>query len=169
MIMGLSKPTSKIAPVRGRRWVPSLLALLLVGAYLVSGRTLPPLEGWGSDYQVAMAQAARTDRKVLVAFHMNGCAPCVAMERTVLRSERVRNALKAFVPIRVNVDEDRELANRFRVIATPMFAVVDARERLLARCEGFQRAEAFAQFLDRAAALPDLSEPTLGSSPPSAP
>ena len=125
----------------------------LATLYFITIRPGSIPEGWGTDYQAARAEAARTagsksdGRKVLIAFYMAGCPPCAAMDRLVLSTAAVRSALEAFVPVRVDVDQDRELANHFEVFGTPTFAVVDADGRILAKCEGYQPVAAFIKFL----------------------
>ena len=138
---------------------PAILVAAVLGLYYVTMRPSEPLEGWQLDYASALTQAAGTDRKLVVAFHMEGCPPCRAMEQQVLASPSVREALEAFIPVRVDASRQRELANLFGIEGTPTYAIVDSSGRVLARCEGFQPVEAFVEFLKggshrRAAAVP---------------
>ena len=131
------------------RWGPALLLAGMAALYFVTTRPAPIPEGWGTDYGAAFAEAAAEDRKVLIAFYMQRCPPCTAMDRMVLSTSAVKSALAAYIPVRVDVDEQRELANRFEVLATPTYAVVDAEGGVLARCEGYQPVETFIKFLTR--------------------
>ena len=135
---------------RLRDWTPVLFAAALVALYYVTTQTGSSLESWSTDYTATMAQAASTDRMVLVAFYSEGCPSCAAMNRGVLNSPAVREALAGFIPVKVNVACERKLANSLGVVGTPTYAVLDARGKLLAWCDGYQPVDQFVRFLGRA-------------------
>ena len=83
------------------------------------------------------------------------------MDRTVLNQDPIKAALKDYVPVRVDTNRHPELAARFGALATPTYAVINSRGRLLARCEGLQSVEGFLSFLKRAA-----NSPLLPADPP---
>jgi len=136
------------------RWALIIAGLLVVGVYVASSRPVPPPPGWSSDFAGASSEASQSGRPLLVAFHMSSCPPCVAMDRTVLRSEAVQHALSSFVPVRVNADTDWALARRFGVGATPTYAIITPPETVVARVEGFQAEDDFLAFLSVAAGKP---------------
>lgn len=142
-------------PERGRSGSrgPILLVACAVGFYVlyfVSPWSKPVLAEWNTDFHAALEEAAATDQSLLIAFTMRGCPPCRAMESQVLGTSEVRGALQAFVPVHIDVDRQREIANRFEVFATPTYAVVDVKGNLLAQCSGYQPVDAFLEFLRRA-------------------
>ena len=137
-------------PRRRSSWGGVVFVAALVVAYLVVTRPTPPPEGWGSDYGAALEQAAGSDRKVICAFYLDGCPPCKVMDRTVLITAEVKEALRGFVPVRVNMAREPELAARFGVIAAPTYVVVGADGRMLAGYVGSATVEQFVEFLKRA-------------------
>lgn len=144
-------------PTRRRdrwRWGPWAFFVGLAALYFIGSRPTPPPEGWGDDYTAALAAATEEERNVLVAFYMPGCVYCDVMDRSVLPVAEVRSAVEGFVPVRVNLMEERELANRVGAIGAPTYVVLDARGNLLAKTEGYQPVESFMQFLSRASILP---------------
>ena len=152
---GPSEATNGSAPSAGppqagrrTRWVPALLTLTVFVVYYVATRPGPPLEGWGGDIPSAIAQAASTDKKVLIAFHTDDCPPCVVMERTVLNTARVQKALDGYIPVMVDPFRQYTQARGLGVFATPTYVVLDSSGRLLARAEGLQSAERFLKLLD---------------------
>ncbi len=157
---------------RGKRGFPRSLWLVLVCVlvlYFVSTRSVGVPDGWHTDYEAALSEAAANREKLLVAFHMEWCPPCSAMKRTVLSARAVESALEGYVAVFVDVDDRPDLANRFEVLGTPTYAVVDESGRLLAKCEGYQPADAFVSFLERAStvSLPgDISAEELRPSGP---
>ncbi len=126
----------------------------LAGLYLLGTRPTPVPEGWGTDFTAATRVAAEEHRNILVAFYMPGCVYCDMMDRSVLPAAEVRAAIKGFVPVRVNMEEERELANRVGVMGAPTYAVLDARGNLLTKAEGYQPVDRFVRFLSRASTLP---------------
>ncbi len=133
-------------------WGLAFFVVCLIALYSITAGPAVVPEGWGTDYEAALTQATTGKRNVVVAFHMSACPPCLLMDRTVLGSSAVQEALGGFVPVRVDVDERRDLSARFGVFATPTYAVLDTEGRLVARCEGYQSVKAFVTFLERGAA-----------------
>jgi thioredoxin-related protein len=130
------------------------VAIVLV---FVLNRPVPVPEGWHTDYAAAVEEASRTDRNLLVAFAMRGCAPCASMDRSVLPSAAVTSALDRFVPVHVDLVSQRSLADRYDVFAAPTYAVIDPQGELLARCEGYKSVDQFVAFLDSASSkLPPM-------------
>lgn len=151
------------------RWGSVALIVGVVALYLAATRPVPPPEGWSGDFRAALALATATNRSVLVAFHMNHCTPCVAMDRTVLRTDDVKKVLEHFVPLLVDVDRQRGLANRYGVFATPTYAVLNSRGALLAQCQGFQPVDEFVRFLRQASTLSSSVTESSGQPIPDAP
>jgi len=109
-------------PTRAERWGPTLpIASALVLYFFLTRPTAAPA-GWGNDYEAAIQEAGATGRNLILAFYSEGCPPCTAMDRTVLGTDAVRRALAEYVPVRVNVASQPELARRYQVFATPTIA-----------------------------------------------
>jgi len=161
--------TDRPRPRKGelKRWGPAGLALLVVAFYYLATRPGPAPEGWLTEFGPATAQAAATNRCMLVQFTLPGCPACVTMKRTVLNKSQVIDALREFVPVHIDASKESELATRFGVYVTPSYAVVDPDGRLLAKAEGYVPVDEFVAFLNRAAAL--TVRPEVALPPPSAP
>jgi len=132
---------------RVERWGPTLLIASAFGLYFLVSRPAAAPTGWGDDYASALRHAGATRRHVIIAFYSEGCPPCAAMDRTVLGTPEVREALLGYVPIRLDVNRDREAAQRHQVVATPTFVVINEAGRVLARREGYQSVEELVAFL----------------------
>ncbi len=139
-------------------WTTVGLLVGILAIFVVMSMPAAAPAGWGEDFDEAVAAAADKQSYLIVAFHMQGCSPCREMERTVLASEQVESALKDYVKVRVDVDRERELANRFNVFGTPTFAVVNVRGDVLARCTGYQPIDQFLSFLRQVP--PEPHDPT---------
>ena len=139
---------------RAGRWGPTLLIASAFLLYFLMTRQAAAPPGWGNDFDAAMREAAVSGKNVVVAFHSAACSPCMAMERTVLRSDVVRKALDNFVPVRVDVTHPSESAARYLVEGTPTYLVLSPTWRLLGRTDGYQSEEAMLRFLQVAGTAP---------------
>ena len=140
-------------PSRPRRGFPRsaiVMFIAMVVLYLWTTRAAPPLEGWGNDHEVAMASAASTGRKVLIAFTMRGCAPCRRMERSVLGEAPVVEALDGFIPIHLDAYAHSKLADRYGVMASPTYVIVDAKGEVSGKITGYFPVKEFVAFLNAA-------------------
>ena len=82
------------------------------------------------------------------------------MDRTVLGTSEVREALLGYLPVRLDVNRQREPALRYQVLATPTFVVLNDAGRLLAQREGYQSKEEFVAFLKENAPLSKPAGPS---------
>lgn len=126
-----------------------LVGLLMLGAYSFTHRVGGAPPAWGSDLAAAQEQASVEGRCVLIEFWLPGCTYCRIMESEVLPDDQVRQALADWIPIRLDMTQERELANRYRVTGAPTFVALGPQGAAIGRIEGYQPADRFAGFLDR--------------------
>lgn len=130
------------------RYGPVLLIVGVLAFYWYGTRPVGEPPGWGHDYAAAISQAQSSGKKLLLAFHSPNCPPCLAMDRTVLRSETVINAMSPFVLVRLDTSaEGAEVAGRYGVMATPTFIIIQPDGRPLVQADGFLSEEQFIHFL----------------------
>jgi len=149
----LDTDSTEQEPSSPRRGIPRsaiVMFLAMVVLYLWATRAAPPLEGWGDNHDVAMASAAATGRKVLIAFTMQGCVPCRRMERSVLGEAPVVEALTGFIPIHLDAYAHSKLADRYGVMASPTYVIVDAKGSVSRMITGYVPVEEFVAFLSDA-------------------
>ena len=132
---------------RAERWGPTLLIAATLTVYFFLTRPAAAPAGWSDDYEAALKDAAATKTHVVIAFYSEGCPPCAAMDRTVLGTPKVREALFGYLPVRLDVNRQREAASHYQVFATPTFIVANEAGRPLARSEGYQSINEFVAFL----------------------
>jgi thiol-disulfide isomerase/thioredoxin len=77
----------------------------------------------------ALAQARRERKPVVLDFFAEWCAPCVRMEKTTFKDERVKALLGRCVFVRVDTDKQADIAKRMAVEGLPdiRFALPDGR------------------------------------------
>ncbi len=103
-------------------------SLLLVGSALVAG--IPQAHAvdqvpWVADMATAMRIAASRNQLVLLHFTSDNCVPCRRLETNVF-SDAIfgRSVAEAYVPVKINVTLNPDLARRFQVTAWPTDIIV---------------------------------------------
>lgn len=117
------------SPVRGGK-TPASPALSAASVGAASRPGTPATSGtlaWVEDLDEALDQARREQKLVLLDGFAHWCGPCRIMEKFTYPDPGVQAALSEhFVPLKVNVDDDPYLAQRFQLRALPTTLVLDA-------------------------------------------
>jgi thiol:disulfide interchange protein DsbD len=114
------------------------------------------------DYAAALAQARAEGKPLFVNFTGYSCTNCKWMKANMFPRPAIAERLDDFVLLELYTDTlDEALAEknqafqqeRFRTVAIPFYAILDAQENTIARFEGQTKDEAeFRSFLDTGAA-----------------
>ena len=80
---------------------------------------------WRTSYAAALDEGRAGGKRVLVYFTATWCGPCQNLRHTTWADKNVESALQNFVPVKVDVDEQHELALKYRVDAVPTFVVLE--------------------------------------------
>jgi protein disulfide-isomerase len=102
---------------------------------------------WRDDLSAAREEGRRENKPVLAYFTADWCGPCQSMKSTTWADADVEQALREFVPVRIDIDRDRNLAHAYAVEAVPMYVVLDAEGRVLKSTSGALRADEFIEWL----------------------
>ena len=94
-------------------------------------------EAWKQNYDQAVAESKTTGRPLLVHFYAKWCVPCRQMERDVLHSSDVLDALsKDFVAVLIDCGQHPELQMQFNIQSLPTDIVLGPDGAVLFRSEG---------------------------------
>jgi thiol:disulfide interchange protein DsbD len=97
----------------------------------------------------ALSQARRARKPIILEFSAEWCAPCKRMENTTFIDAKVRELLQRCVFVRVDVDQQEELAKRLGVVGLPDIRFVSPDGKVIHRLRGFQAPDTFADELIR--------------------
>jgi protein disulfide-isomerase len=80
---------------------------------------------WTADYREATAIAARERKLVLLHFESDDCPPCRRLAANVFSRNDVANSLATnFVPVKINVSRNPDMARKYNVHSWPQDVVV---------------------------------------------
>jgi thiol:disulfide interchange protein len=140
--------------------VDALLPLRSGGSVAAAGAVGSVELTWlTDDLDGALAEARRTARRVFVDFTGYTCTNCKWMETNMFPREDVRRELEQYVRVRLYTDGEGEIyreqqqmqQERFKTIALPFYAVLEADGTAVATFSGLTRNPAeFVRFLQQA-------------------
>jgi thiol:disulfide interchange protein DsbD len=114
-------------------------------------------EEWLADEAEALAIAKREKRPVVVDFGAAWCAACKELEKITFAEERVKEAMKNFVKVRIDCTEETEgnaaLRQKYGALALPTVAFIGANGELQSEIT-LRKFEGPDKFLERLKKVP---------------
>lgn len=106
-------------------------------------------EWMNQDLELAIEQAKKLNRPILVDVYADWCAACFELDEKTWPDEAVRAYVRShYVAIRIDMDKIRpDLAKRYQVIGYPTVLVLDSEGREIKRSLGYQSPRAMLKFI----------------------
>jgi thioredoxin-related protein len=140
-------------PKQSSRFIWLVLACFIAVLFWQRFSPIESAVAWETNLQAAMRAAAAEKRPILINFSSPSCGYCRQMEADVFPQPNVLSEIERFIPLKVNAQEQPELAATYGVEALPSFVVTDASGRPWGTFEGYHEPQEFIDFLKRAAAI----------------
>lgn len=104
---------------------------LIVSSFLISllifvSSTNAQQIGWLTDYKTAHKLAVETGKPMLLDFTANWCKPCRQMEKEFWSRAEIIELSKDFVCVKVDVEKNKSLAEKYVVAALPNVILTDS-------------------------------------------
>ncbi|WP_417849680.1 thioredoxin family protein [Thalassoglobus sp.] len=110
-----------------------------------------PELNWQSDLQAAHKVATAQNKPMLLVFGADWCHYCKKLERETLNSKELSAYVnQSFVPVHIDVDKDKKVAQILKVSGLPCTIVLSPNADLLGRIDGFHTASPFHKQLEAA-------------------
>ena len=129
-------------------WGIFLILCAVVGVATVT-KALRPKEiiPWRTDFAAATEEARREKKPVFAYFTAVWCAPCQTLAHTTWADRDVEATLRDYVPVKIDIDRNRELAEKYGVQAVPTFAVLGSDGQPVRQTDGALPPEDFLRWL----------------------
>lgn len=135
----------------------ALLALLLIGSRASAQDDAPAIKFFNS---IDEARASTDEPLPLViSFGATWCGWCNKMAVDTYGDERMQEVATRFLWVKIDIDEERELAARYRVSGVPHTTVLNEKNRVLGGVGGYMTAEKLIAFLDASLLNPPQVDP----------
>ena len=115
-------------------------------SFLLLSFTLSAAE-WKTDYEEVVKAAKKDGKAVLIDFYADWCGPCKQMEATTLKDDKVLNSLKGYILLKVDIDKNQKLAQKYRVTSIPHFVVLNRFEEVVSEVKGYRDADNFSEWI----------------------
>ncbi len=100
---------------------------------------LPSLKAqWMYSFKDAQKLAVATNKLILIDFTASWCGPCRMMDANTWSTPKVQTLMKKFVSVKIDIDKDREIANRYSIRSIPDIFIVDANGEIIYRSKGYK-------------------------------
>ena len=76
-------------------------------------------------FEEAQKLALGTNKIIVVDFWATWCGPCIRMDFNTWNDERVKSAMNDFIFVKIDIDKNRELANKYNVKSIPNIFFLD--------------------------------------------
>ncbi len=90
-----------------------LIIFLFITSIFGCGAEEPREIEWGEDVTAALALAKESGKPIMVDFMATWCPPCHAMEDSTFSDPAVIQKVMRFIPVRIDVDKQREVAVQY--------------------------------------------------------
>ena len=124
-----------------------LLSLLILITPLLSGGL-----NWQHSYAQAVAKAKAEQKNIFVFIEADHCPYCEQMLHDVLSTKYIANALRHFVPLRLNINSKDAKTHFSSAYVTPTSYFITPQKQLLESIVGYTTEEFFFWKIDTAEA-----------------
>jgi thiol-disulfide isomerase/thioredoxin len=134
-----------------RQFFPASALFLCGLAAALSPGAARAVSVWHNDTESAFAEARKSGKPVLVDLYADWCGWCKTMEREVFTQAKFQTYAERFVLLRVDVEDGAsgsDLQRRFRADSLPTLLLLDPKQSLLGKIEGYLETDRLIARLD---------------------
>ena len=102
-----------------------------------------PRKTWMTDFEKAEAESKRLGKPLLVHFSAKWAGPSIAFDRDVLDTPEFQDLLEQFIAVRIDIDDNPEIAKRFGIKAIPSDVYLSSKGKVLGRLQGLRKKDKY--------------------------
>lgn len=108
------------------------------------------IDYFSGTYEESLALANAEKKNVLLIFGAKWCAPCLQMERSVLKEQSITSyAKERLIAMKIDIDTPygKTLYKKFQVKGLPYYTLIESNEKMIAELQGKQSKDDFYNFI----------------------
>ncbi len=105
---------------------------------------------WLQNMDAALQQAGKADKLVLVNFYTDWCGFCRRMDQSTFTDKTVIQKMNAFVPVKINTDIEKKIAEEYAVNGLPTTVILDSKGRIISGSEGYMHSNDLIEMMNLA-------------------
>lgn len=105
--------------------------------------------GWLRDLKLAQTVAKNKNQLILVDFWAIWCGPCKQMDADVWNTPQAETFKQNFVPVKIDIDQERSLAATYGVKSIPMLILMDYTGKVLYTSVGYSGKDQLVNFISQ--------------------
>ncbi len=104
---------------------------------------------WYDDLNAASGAALNQYKPIMIFFSSSDCPWSRKLKDEVMKTPEVKAALKNFIPVRLDIDNNIKLAQRYGVRGSPTLVFLASDLSYIGICRGFLRSDPLAKLMNR--------------------
>lgn len=161
-----------------RRFLPAILLLTCLckfsfenklSAQTFAEKVAPRIINWQNNLNSALVQSRQLNKPVLLYFSAAWCPRCAEMDRQTFRDGRVATEMSKWIPVRIDIDQQKEVAAEYKANTVPAFFFIQPNGSKSTVPTGRRQPEPFLELIKlhrTTPPQPDLVQKTTASPPP---
>jgi thiol-disulfide isomerase/thioredoxin len=86
---------------------------------------------WLTSFEDAQKMALATNKFIIVDFWATWCKPCLEMDKNVWNDPQIQEIMQGFVNLKIDIDTNKDLANRYFITGVPNIMIIDANGKIV--------------------------------------
>lgn len=100
------------------------------------------------DLETAKKLALTTNRNIVIDFWASWCGPCKKMDADVWQQENMKSTISDFIFVKINTDENQEIARFYNINSIPRILITDAFGKVIESNVGYMTLDQTQKFLE---------------------
>ena len=98
-------------------------------------------------YKEAIEKSKSLNKQVLVFFSAGWCGVCQRMKNEVLSDNKVKESMKNYIFVTVNIDKNRDLVRKYDLRSIPAYLITNKNQEQVKLDKGFKDVDSFVKWL----------------------